>query len=169
MAMITGIEKITASINKAISRMKKTSSRGLAEAALFVAAEAVKRAPIESGDLKNSVYVDLDGKNLAKGETLTLNSTIGGDAKIAEIGFASKYARRQHEDTSLRHDRSDGYRIQEINERTGKPNKHAGQTYNMVPGGQSKYLESVLIDHQDRILKRIADSTDINGGGGDDA
>ena len=149
--------------------MKKTSSRGLADAALFVAAEAVKRAPIETGDLKNSAYVDLDSKNIGKGETLTLNGTVGSDAKIAEIGFASKYARRQHEDTSLRHDRSDGYRIQEINERTGKPNKHAGQTYNMVPGGQSKYLESVIVDYQDRILQQIADSIDIGGGGEDDA
>ena len=172
---LEGIEAITKKINGAVAEMKHRSSRGLAAAAIYIANEAVKRAPIETGDLKNSVYIDLDGKRVASGtaQVSGLNPNISGDEKIADVGFASqipennRYIIKQHEDLSLVHDRDPatyGYRVPTVNERTGKPNKTAGKTYNMVPGGQAKYLESVLVEEQDRILRLIAGEA----GGGDD-
>lgn len=170
MSKIKGIAEITRNINKAVANMKRTSSRGLASAAVFVANKAVQRAPIESGDLKNSVYIDLDGKRIARGEEDVRNAQsiigtdIGINEKMAAVGFASKYAAKQHEDLSLRHDRTDGYRVPEFNLRTGKPNKTAGKSVNLIPGGQAKFLESVLVDEKDRILRCIADEVNLGGG-----
>lgn len=172
---LKGINEITKKINSAVAQLKISSSRGLKDAALYIADEAVKRTPIESGDLRNSVYVDLDGKRIASGQeevrqqrngqtnVADISANVGGNAKLAEIGFASKYAAKQHEDLSLRHDRTDGYTVPEINERTGKPNKHAGKTVNKIPGGQAKFLESVLVENQDRILRHIADAANLGG------
>lgn len=167
MSKVKGIDEITRKINKAVANMKRTSSRGLASAAVYVANKAVQRVPIESGDLKNSVYIDLDGKRVARGEkeiTTAINAAIGNDVQTADVGFSSKYAKKQHEDLSLRHDRTDGYRIPELNVRTGKKNKNAGKSVNLIPGGQAKFLESVLVEEQDRILRRIADKVDLEGG-----
>ncbi len=167
MSKVKGIDEITRKLNKAVANMKRTSSRGLASAAVYIANKAVQRAPIESGDLKNSVYIDLDGKRVAKGEENVRNAQkrvgteIGTNERIAEIGFACKYAVKQHEDLSLRHDRTDGYRVPEFNQRTGKPNKTAGKSINRIPGGQAKFLESVLVEEQDRILRCIADEVKL--------
>ncbi len=175
MSSIKGIDKVTTNINKAIAQLKTTSLKGLKDASLYVADESIKRTPIEIGDLRNSVYVDLDDKRIASGQEEVRQQRSGqGDiagisteswngAKLATIGFASKYAAKQHEDLSLSHDRTDGYRVPEINQRTGKPNKHAGKTVNKIPGGQAKYLESVLVDNQDRILQHIAEAIDLGG------
>lgn len=170
MSKVKGIDEITRKINKAVGNLKHTSSRGLASAAVYVANKAVRRAPIESGDLKNSVYIDLDGKRIAKGEEdlgnaeKRIGADIGTNERMATVGFCSKYAVKQHEDLSLRHDRTDGYRVPEFNQRTGKPNKTAGKSINLIPGGQAKFLESVLVEEQDRILRCIADEVDFGGG-----
>lgn len=172
---LKGIDEITKKINKAAAQLKISSSKGLKNAALYIADEAIKRAPIESGDLKNSAYVNLDGKRIASGQeevrqqrigqnnTAGISADVGNGHKMAEIGFASKYAAKQHEDLSLRHDRTDGYRVPETNQRTGKPNKHAGKSVNKIPGGQAKFLESVLVENQDRILRHIAVAVDLGG------
>ena len=174
MMAIKGLNEVTRKINDAVSNLKRKTSKGLFDAAIYIANEAVKRAPIETGDLKDSVYISLDGKRVASGteQIQGMNSDIAGDEKIAEVGFVGegnlgKYIIKQHEDLSLVHDRDPdiyGYTVPEINKRTGKPNKTAGKTYNMVPGGQAKYLESVLVEEQGRILHLIAGET----GGGDD-
>lgn len=175
MSSIKGINEITKKINQAVAQLKKSSSKGLKDAAVHIANEAIKRTPIESGDLRNSVYVDLDGKRIASGQeevrqqlsgqtnVAGISADVGESHKMAEIGFSSKYAAKQHEDLSLRHDRTDGYTVPEINVRTGKPNKHAGKTVNKIPGGQAKFLESVLVEDQDRILRHIADAVDLGG------
>lgn len=170
MSKVKGIAEITKKINKAIGNMKHTSSRGLASAAVYIANKAVQRAPIEDGDLKNSVYIDLDGKRVAKGEEEVRNAQnrvgtdIGINEKMGTVGFCSKYAVKQHEDLSLRHDRTDGYRVPEFNQRTGKPNKTAGKSINRIPGGQAKFLESVLVEEQDRILRCIANEVELGDG-----
>ena len=172
---LKGINEITKKLNKAVAQLKISSSKGLKDAALYIADEAIKRTPIESNDLRNSIYVNLDGKRIASGQeevrqqrsgqhnVAGVNADVGDSHKMAEIGFASKYAAKQHEDLSLRHDRTDGYRIPEINKRTGKPNKHAGKTVNYIPGGQAKFLESVLVEYQDKILRRIANVANLGG------
>ncbi|MDE7280339.1 MAG: hypothetical protein K2N36_01175, partial [Ruminiclostridium sp.] len=80
MSKVKGIAEITKKINKAVANMKRTSSRGLASAAVYIANKAVQRVPIESGDLKNSVYIVLDGMRVARGEkelTTASNADIG--------------------------------------------------------------------------------------------
>lgn len=164
---LEGIEAVTEKINSEIAKLKHKSSKGLASAAVFVANEAVKRAPIESGELKNSVYIDLDGKRAANGEKGILNANIGTNERMAAIGFCCRYAVKQHEDLSLNHNRdplTEGYTVPKFNVRTGKENITAGKTYNMQPGGQAKFLESVLVEEQDRILRCIADSASMEDG-----
>lgn len=163
---IKGLDAVTKNLQAAINDLKHKSSKGLAEAALFIAGEAQRRAPVESGDLRGSVRVSFDGDVCAQGTDdgrgLEIIAPLDGTETEAKISFSGPYAAKQHEDLSLRHDRTDGYRIPDFNKRTGKKNKNAGQSCNMVAGGQAKYLESVLVEEQDRILHLIAGET---GGG----
>ena len=86
---LKGIDEITKKINKAVAQLKRTSSKGLVKAAVHVVSKASIRAPIESSDLRNSVYIDLDGKRVASGQdgVAGISADVGGNAKIAEIAY----------------------------------------------------------------------------------
>lgn len=112
---------------------------------------SVERAPIESGDLRSSASVKIDGVDeVARGrgdgsitETGRYTPRDNAGEFAVRVGFDSIYARKQHEDLTLRHDRTDGYRRKD------------GTTVNMVAGGQAKYLESVVVENIDRYSERI--------------
>jgi hypothetical protein len=148
---LRGLKQVEAKLQLSIQDMKSGSSKGLTDALLHIAGKAQQRAPIETGDLRSSAHVDIDGEVFARGNkdgtALDIVGNIPESAAIGKVSFNSVYAAYQHEHTELRHDRTDGYRIM-----TGK---NAGQTVNMVAGGQAKYLESVLVEDQDLILKTI--------------
>lgn len=150
---LKGLDDILNKIQDEVEKLEHKSTQGLADALLYVATESQQRAPVDTGDLRGSVLVELDGVTYAEGEknnTETNNSeennsddkaskktdrkiNIVGElpehAKKGSVSYNTEYAATQHE---------------QIN-------------YDHPKGGQSKYLESVLIDEQDRILKTIAD------------
>lgn len=135
-----------------VERMGENVARSIMDCAIDCLSRAVPRAPIESGDLRNSASVKIDGvEEIARGNPDGSISQNGGYGRSkgdvgefsARVGFDSIYARKQHEDMSLRHDRTDGYRRKD------------GTTVNMVAGGQAKYLESVVVENIDRYNDKI--------------
>lgn len=126
--LLRGLEEIEENLQNAVAEMKTTSRDGVIDAALFIATEAQKRAPIESGDLKNSAHVDLNGEVYASGEGLEMCGKIPDIIAEVTIGFSAPYAAAQHEHTEFDH----------------------------PLGGQAKYLESVLVENNARILAAIA-------------
>lgn len=153
---LKGLNEAVDNIQEAVDNMIRGSAQGLANALFYVATESQQRAPIETGDLRGSIEVKIDGEDYAyckeyradKGKTtkdggkkerknyeLTVEGTLPDDSDVKETGeilgevsYNTKYAANQHEHTEYYHE-----------------------------NGQAKYLESVLVEEKDRILKLIAE------------
>ena len=135
-----GLDEAAEKLQTLVDAMAGASAQGLSDASLFILGDAAKRAPVDTGNLRGSGYVELDGQQVAKGAEgggCTLTGAGPEDAAHAEIGFNAKYAADQHEQVHLSHPR----------------------------GGQAKYLESVLVEEQERILATITGRVEEAMGG----
>lgn len=129
---LKGLNEAVDNIQEAVDNLEHSSVVGLANALLYIATESQQRAPVDTGDLRGSVEVKIDGEQYAHGENgggITITGTLPDTATKGEVSYNTKYAANQHEHTEYDHPR----------------------------GGQAKYLESVLIEQKDRILKLIAE------------
>lgn len=77
---ISGLDEVIKNLNKEIEGIKDRSSRGLRAAALIVEAEAVKKAPADTGNLRGSANVRMEN-----------------DGQTAVVSFSSEYALAVHE------------------------------------------------------------------------
>lgn len=129
---LAGLEEATQGLQEFVDNMESGGAQGLADAALYILGEAVQRAPVDNGDLRGSGYATLDGKPYARGTGPERGTVVTGPvpeiATLAEVGFSEKYAADQHEQVAYNHPR----------------------------GGEAKYLESVVVESTDRILRTIA-------------
>jgi len=129
---LKGLKEIEQNIQKEVDKLESKSSQGLADALLYVATESQQRAPVDTGDLRGSVQVDIEGQRYAqgvKGGGVNTVNALPENITKGSISYNTPYAAAQHEQIHYDHPR----------------------------GGQAKYLESVLIENEDRILKLIAD------------
>jgi len=133
---LKGLDEIVENIQSEVDKLESKSTQGLADALLFVATESQQRAPVDTGELRGSVQVDIDGDRYIEGWAsengscgLNVVGSLPDKAKKGTVSFNTKYAAQQHEQINYSHPK----------------------------GGQAKYLESVIVENQDRILKLIAD------------
>lgn len=137
---LQGLNDIIDNIQDAVDNLEHGSTTGLADALLYVAAESQQKAPVDSGDLRGSVLVELEGAKIAggqKGGGISLSGSMPDSATSGTVSFNTPYAANQHEHTEYNHPR----------------------------GGQAKYLESTLVQNKSRILHLIAEGvTDRLGG-----
>ncbi len=127
-----GIQKVTENIREAVENIECGASEGLAHALMFVAAESQQRAPMDTGDLRGSVQVSVDDALYAKCNSesgISPNNTPIERATVGTVSYNTPYAAAQHEHIEYDHPK----------------------------GGQAKYLESVLVEHKQRILQLITD------------
>lgn len=130
---LKGLDTVIGNIQSAVNKLDHGSTVGLADALLFVASESQQRAPVDTGDLRGSVEVTLDEKVYAQGVKGTNSTEVNIIGDLPEtvskgaVSYNTPYAAAQHEQTAYSHE-----------------------------NGQAKYLESVLVEHQDRILNLIA-------------
>lgn len=157
----TSFKNVLAAIQDKLQTKVEAVDTNVQKAVLDVALDCSQRAsdlaPIEAGDLRGANYVTINGDIKERGPAAEdehiVNSPVPGgeDTEVnATVGFALPYANRQHEDISLRHDRTDGYTI--------KSGKNAGKTVNLVRGGQAKYLETVVLENADKWQQHIKDA-----------
>ena len=149
---LRGLSDVLEGIQNAADHMEQKSVQGLADALIFVGSESQKRAPVEFGDLRGSLEIDIDGNVIAKGvpsglskeekaqrrrsgslsaeagRGLTILSDPPEKGSVGTISYNTPYAADQHEHTE----------------------------YDHPLGGQAKYLETVLTSEKDRILELIA-------------
>lgn len=156
---LKGLKDVVENIQQAVNKMEHTSVVGLADALLFIAEESQQRAPVDTGDLRGSVEVKIDNEDYAyceeyradraereennrskerKSYALSVEGTLPETAFVGEVSYNTKYAANQHEHTEYEH----------------------------PFGGQAKYLESVMVEHKQRILQLIADGV-VSGLKGD--
>lgn len=132
---LKGLNEVIDNIQDAVSGLMSGSAQGLTDALLYVATESQQRAPKDTGDLRGSVEVKIGGEQYAHGEKgggITVSGTIPDtDATTyvrGEVSYNTPYAANQHEHIEYEHKE-----------------------------GQAKYLESVLVEGKERILRLIAD------------
>ncbi|MEE3404721.1 MAG: hypothetical protein VZR73_11625 [Acutalibacteraceae bacterium] len=148
---LKGLDKIVDQIQAEVDKLKQHCTRGLANALVFVGAESQKRAPVEIGDLRGSLEISIDSAVIAKGVPSELSEEEkkrirkeGGGAPKAGIGLVP-IAQPPPKGTVGRISYNTPYAC----------NQHEHVEYNHPMGGQAKYLESVLTEEKDRIVRLI--------------
>ena len=138
---LKGLAEAEERLQEAIYQLERGSAQGLADAAVRIAEDSQRRAPVENGDLRGSVFVDLDGEQYAigneGGDGVSITGVVPENATKALIGYPGPYAADQHEHTEYSHPSME--RIRKM--------RSGGATDLSFMGsenGQAKYLESVL-------------------------
>lgn len=150
---LKGLKDTTANLQKIVDGMERVGGRALVDTSMYILDQAALNAPVETGTLRGSGYIDIDGNRCVKydqpiitkeqaeqGATpdpgrVVVNGTVPEDATHAEIGFSEIYAADQHEQIYYDHPR----------------------------GGQAKYLERVITGEisdngestQSRIMRKL--------------
>ena len=130
------------------AKAPKAITQAVTDCALDLAGRSAPLAPIESGDLRNNCHAEVNGQTVFTEQTATNTTPTNTLSVSATVGYSLPYARRQHEDLTLRHDRTDGYRRKD------------GTTVNMVAGGQAKYLEQPFLERRDKYIEHIKKAVD---------
>ena len=134
-------KKVLTHLRVASKATPDVTSKRLYAVLLDLAAESAKQAPIESGDLRDNCTAQIDGNTIYTGQVPTGGTPAPGTKLQGRVGYSLPYAIRQHEDLTLRHDRTDGH-LRVVRHRNPDGTVHATVTsYNLVAGGNAKYLE----------------------------
>ena len=118
--------------------IKGATTQAMVDVTMDCLGKAVERAPVELGDLRGSGFAEVNGSTVAMGkedgstgiDVLGAPGAPSGNEIVGAIGFTAPYAFTQHEHTEFNH----------------------------PIGGQAKYLESVIAEHQQRWRKHLAES-----------
>lgn len=135
-------KQLDKAISNAMALLPEETTAAVHEIAIDLSAKSAKRAPIESGDLRNNCHAELNGRTVYEHQRPSGNAPASNNA-VASVGYSLPYALRQHEDLALRHDRIDGY------------TRPDGTTVNMIAGGEAKYLERPFNENAETYIKRI--------------
>ena len=188
-APLKGLQEVVNNLNKEIAKIEGAGLEGLLEAGMVVRAEAQKKCPVVTGNLKNSAFVNWSGGTMTKvaGAFRDLNKG-GGEAEartreraavipeshgrigkggVVEIGFSAVYAVAVHENP--RSGKTGGVAPRG---RTGS--KTAGLGDISVPivypkgtyatRGEWKFLENALKENVSRIISIITRAARIRKG-----
>lgn len=85
---LEGLERVFANLNREVSKVKGRTVAGLLAGGLIIQAEAQRRTPVDTGNLKGSAYT----------------RKAPDDGKAVEVGFGAAYAIYVHEDLQAFHD-----------------------------------------------------------------
>ena len=173
-APLKGLQEVVNNLNKEVAKVEGAGLEGLLEAGMVVRAEAQKKCPVVTGNLKNSAFVNWSGGTMTKvaGAFRDLNKG-GGEAEartkerataipesherigkggVVEIGFSAVYAVAVHE-----------------NPRSGKTGGKSptGRSYppkTYATRGEWKFLENALKENVSRIISIIIRAATIRKG-----
>lgn len=67
---LKGLDDIVDKIQQEVEKLERKTTQGLADSLLYVATESQKRAPADTGDLRGSVKVEINGESFAEGEKM---------------------------------------------------------------------------------------------------
>ena len=136
---IEGLQQVQRRLNFEIAQIKGNIRAGLLKVGLDCLGKSVKDAPVDKGDLRGSGYMTYDEVLIARGtkdgKTVRVGNPQPGAKDVAEIGFGTPYAVRQHEELEWRHPK----------------------------GGKAKYLEDVVKNNTDRWVQMIRDKAQVRG------
>lgn len=134
---IDGLQRVQQRLNREIGKIKGNIREGLLEVGLDCLGKSVRHAPVDKGDLRGSGYLAYGEVLIARGQKTGQPVKVGdpqpNTRDVAEIGFGTPYAVRQHEELEWRHPK----------------------------GGKAKYLEDVVKNNTSRWVKMIRDKAQV--------
>jgi Asp-tRNA(Asn)/Glu-tRNA(Gln) amidotransferase B subunit len=131
-------------LTDAMSRNPKETTRALMDCVLDLAGKSAVLAPIETGDLRNDCHGSVNGVTVFAEQAVKSLSAVSNLNSLGKVSYSLPYALKQHEDLTLRHDRTDG-----------KP-RADGRSVNRVAGGQAKFLQQPFEQSERRYINRFA-------------
>ncbi len=139
MAYLTGLKEVEDNLNEAISEIKGDVGEGIQDVGLDLLRRSIRLAPVETGTLRGSGYVEFNNTEIAEGNE---NGGMIVKQKImkslnnpsAEVGFGEEYAAKQHEEVEYNHPR----------------------------GGQAKYLEEPMKENIPKYVKLIREKAEVD-------
>lgn len=135
-------KELNQQLEAGIKRNPEEATKAVKDCLLDLAGESSRRAPIESGALRNDCLATLNGLRIFAKRVAT-GSAIATQTPQGEVSYGLPYALKQHEDLSLSHTRTEGH------------TRADGTTVNMVAGGEAKYLERPFEERRARYIKRL--------------
>lgn len=135
-------KELNKQLDKALKRNPKATARAVMDCLLDLAGESARRAPVETGDLRNDCTATLNGSKVFAKQAPT-GIAPGNLRAHGDVSYGLPYALRQHEELNYSHTRTDGYLRKD------------GTSVNMVAGGEAKFLEKPFEERKGRYIKRI--------------
>lgn len=128
-----GLRDVVYSLNKEIEKVKNYSQKGLISGGNKVLKAAKALTPIDTGNLRNSAYIDFHSR-FGYGSSTELRPAVF-------IGYTAVYALAVHE------------RVEE--KLRGVPRKTGSKKGKYWDSGESKFLEKALINKRQEVLKSV--------------
>lgn len=132
MKIIFESKKLEKQLKKAIQRNPKMTAKVVSDIALDLASRSCRKAPVDTGDLRNNCSAVINNTKTFENQTATGAMPQPALKIIAEVGYSLPYALRQHEDMS----------------------------YNHPKGGQAKYLEQPFEENEQKYINKLASIPD---------
>lgn len=146
-------------IAKALKRNPQATVKAVNTIAIGLAGESARRAPIESGDLRNNCVAELNGEVVYENDKTVPAMTPPATKAEASVGYSLPYALRQHEELKYKHDRTDGHtlmRVARYKTENGEVTKYYSEgTINMFKGGEEKFLERPYNENEAKYIALI--------------
>lgn len=164
-----GLEQVMAGLDKALSSITNVTRRGVIAGGLFIQAEAQKRCPVDTGNLKNSAFtvwgetlpnmakfkgpkaVDLADEASTKivaSNQACKQTTIEKPIKV-KVGFTAFYAIYVHEDLAVSH-------LKSVKETFKGPKVKVEDGTFLGNIGEAKFLEKAVLLNKGNIIRIIA-------------
>ncbi len=164
-----GLDKVLSNLNKEIGKIEGRTRQGLLAAALKVKRDAIKLAPIDTGNLRNSAYVIWGGgkespkakqtgsegtfRDKAKGKS----KDVGGSAQRMGGDYQSVISQRKG--VSSPHPFAEigftAFYALKVHEDLKASHVKRDKKKGSVQAGQAKFLEQALLQNKNVILKTI--------------
>ena len=139
---VDGLKDVQKKLDDLVEGLETVSMTGVMDAAIRLGTDSQARAPAEYGDLRGSLYVNVNGDRVANGEKGGGISTAATPsevltATVATVGFSSVYAAAQHEHIEYHHPSLERQRRQQ---KGGVADPY------FTDAGEAKYLERALTE-----------------------
>lgn len=150
---------LTRQLQRAMRRNPTVTTKTVRDIALDLAGRSARRAPVESGDLRNNCVAKINNAVLYENQAPTGKEPLPSVKVSGTVGYSLPYALRQHEDMSLPHRKTNGKIVNHtIRFKTddGKIHKYQGaSSVNKVAGGEAKFLENPYLENEERYIRKL--------------
>lgn len=117
---------LTRQLQRAMRRNPTVTTKTVRDIVLDLAGRSARRAPVDTGDLRNNCSATVNGSEVFKNQAAC--GTVNPSQRVeAEVGYSLPYALRQHE---------------ELN-------------YNHPKGGEPKFLENPYLENDERYIRKL--------------